>query len=73
MVIGDFHSRRLSVIPTEYQPPLLIDSHAPETLEIAGKGFQTVAWRDLQIGEKIGRVKLAESQESPFLNIASAG
>ena len=41
-----------------------------ETLEIAGKGFQPVAWRDPQIGEQIGRVKLAESQESSFLNIS---
>jgi hypothetical protein len=66
MVIGDFHIGRLSVIPTEYQTPLLVDSHAPEALEIAGKGFETVAWRNPQIG----RVKLAESQESPFLNIS---
>jgi hypothetical protein len=36
MVVGDFHIGRLSVIPTENQTPLLIDSHASETLEIAG-------------------------------------
>lgn len=69
MVVSDFYIGRLSAIPTEHQAPLLIDSDAAKTLELAGKGFQTVAWRDLQIGEQIGRVKLAESQESPFLNI----
>jgi hypothetical protein len=36
MVVDDFHSGRLSVIPAENQAPLLIDSDAPLTLEIAG-------------------------------------
>ena len=58
MVVGDSHGGRFSVIPTEYQAPLLVDSHAPETLEIAGEGFQAVAGRETQIGEPIGRVKL---------------
>lgn len=69
MVIGDLHIGRLAVIPTEHQAPLLIDSHAPQTFEIAAKRFEPVAWRDPQIGEQVGRVKLAEFQKSPFLNI----
>jgi len=70
MVVCDFHIGRFSVIPTENQAPLLVDSHAPETLEIAGKGFQTIAGRNPQVGQKIGRVKLPESQESSFLNFS---
>ncbi len=70
MVVGDFHIRRLAVIPTENQAPLLIDSHAPEAFEIAGKGFQPVAGRESQIGQKIGGVKLSETQERPFLNFS---
>ena len=70
MVVGDFYGGDLPVIPTEDQAPLLIDSHAPETLEITGKDFEPVAWRYSQIREKIGRVKLAESQERSLLNIS---
>jgi hypothetical protein len=58
MVVGNFHSGRPSVIPTENQAPLLIDSHAPETLEIAGEGFEPVAGRDSQIRQNFGGVKL---------------
>jgi len=42
MVAGDFYGGDLSVIPTEDQAPLLIDSHTPDTFEIAGKGFEPV-------------------------------
>jgi hypothetical protein len=56
MVVGDFHVGRLPVIPTENQAPLLIDSHAPETLEIAGEGFEPVAGWDSQILQNFGGV-----------------
>jgi hypothetical protein len=58
MVVGDFYIGRFSVIPTENQAPLLIDSHAPETLEIAGEGFEPIAGRDSQIFQNLGGVKL---------------
>jgi hypothetical protein len=70
MIVGDFHFSRLAVIPTENQAPLLIDSHAPETLEISRKGFQAVAGRESQVRQKIGGVKLPETQERPFLNLS---
>lgn len=70
MVVGDFNVGRLPVVPTENQAPLLIDSHAPETVEIAEEGFQAVAGRYPQVGQKIGRVKLPEFQECPLLNIS---
>ena len=70
MVVGDFHFGRFSFIPTEDQAPLLIDSHAPVALEIAREGFQPVAGRDPQIGQKFGRVKLTEFQERPLLNLS---
>lgn len=70
MVVGDFDFRRLAVIPTENQAPLLIDSHAPEAFQIARKGFQPVAGREPQIGQKIGGVKLPETQERPLLNLS---
>jgi hypothetical protein len=69
MVVGYFHVRRLSVIPTENQAPLLIDSHAPEAFEITGEGLQPVARRNSQIGRKFGRVKLPEFQKRPLLNL----
>ncbi len=43
MGVGYFYGGDLSVIPAEDQSPLLTDSHAPETFEIAGKGFEPVA------------------------------
>ena len=58
MVVEVFHIGRLPVIPTENQASLLIDSHAPETLEIAGEGFESVAGWDSQILQNFGGVKL---------------
>ena len=60
MVVGDFYFGRFSVIPTKNQAPLLIDSHAPETLEIAGEGFEPIAGWDSQILQNFGNVKLPE-------------
>ena len=70
MVVGDSYFSRFSFIPNKDQAPLLIDSYAPVALEIAREGFQPVAGRDPQIGQKIGRVKLPESQERPLLNLS---
>ena len=70
MVVGNFNIGRLPVIPTENQAPLLIDSHAPETLEIAGEGFEPVAGRDSQILQNFGGVKLPEPQKGPLLNFS---
>jgi hypothetical protein len=46
MLVGDFHIGRFPIIPSENQAPLLIDSYAPEPLEIAGEGLEPVAGRD---------------------------
>ena len=70
MVVGDFHIGRLSVIPSENQAPLLIDSHTPETLEIAREGFEPVAGRDSQILQNFGGVKLPEPQKGPLLKLS---
>jgi hypothetical protein len=58
MVVGDFHIGRFPIIPSENQAPLLIDSYAPEPLEIAGEGLEPVAGRDPQILENFCGVKL---------------
>ena len=58
MVVGNFHFGRFSVIPTKNQAPLLIDSHAPETFEIAGERFEPIAGWNPQIRQNISSVKL---------------
>ncbi len=68
MVVGDFYIGRLPVIPPENQTPLLIDSQTPKALEIAGKGFESIAWWNSQICKEIGRMKLPELEKSPILN-----
>jgi hypothetical protein len=70
MVVSDFHIGRLSVIPSENQAPLLIDLYAPETLEIAGEGFEWVAGWDSQILQNFGGVKLPWPKKSPRLNFS---
>jgi len=70
MVVGDFYIARFPVIPTENQASLLIDSYTPETLEIAGEGFETIAGWDSQILQNFGGVKLPQSQECPLLNFS---
>jgi hypothetical protein len=58
MGVGDFHIGRLPVISSEDHAPLLIDSYAPETLEIGGEGFGAIAAWDSQILHNFGGVKL---------------
>jgi hypothetical protein len=49
---------------------LLVDSDAPEALEIARKRFQVVAGRDSQIGQNIGGVELPKTQKRALLNLS---
>jgi hypothetical protein len=70
MVVNEFYIGRLPVIRSENQASLLVDPHAPETLEIAGKGFESVAGWDSQILQNFGGVKLGSPQKSPLLNFS---
>ena len=70
MGIGDFYIGGLPVIPTEDQAPLLIDSHAPGTLEIAIEGFEPIVGRDSQILQNLGRVNLLQPRKSQLLNFS---
>ena len=65
MVVSDFYFGRFSVIPTKNQAPLLIDSHAPETLEIAGEGFEPIAGWDSQILQNFWQCVAAGALERP--------
>ena len=48
MVIGHVHIVGVVFLPAEDYPPLLVDSQAPEALEVSRKFLKLVAGRDFQ-------------------------
>jgi hypothetical protein len=57
VVVGDFHFKGITVFPSETDPPLIVDPDAMLTLPIAGELLETIPGRDLQVTQRIGRVK----------------
>ena len=49
MIINQCDIEDILVIPTKNQSPWIVDPDAEEAIQIAFEGFQTVAWRHLQI------------------------
>lgn len=70
MIVGDLNVGGGAVFPAEDDAPLLVDADAPESLEIARKWFEAVGRRLAELVDGNDPVKLTESHERPWLNIA---
>jgi hypothetical protein len=70
VIVGDLDVGGGAVFPAEDDAPLLIDSDAPESTEIAGKRFEAIGWWMAELVVGNDPVKLTESHERPWLNIA---
>ena len=60
MVVGDFDTVGVVVLPAEAEPPLLIDADAELAGAAAFEGFESVAGRVAEIGEEAGLVEHVE-------------
>ena len=70
MIVGDLDIGGGAAFPAENDAPLLVDSDAPESLEIAREGFEAVGRWLAELVDGNDPVKLTESHEGPWLNIA---
>ena len=67
MVVHNLDFVRVLALPAEAEPPLVIEAEAVLALPSAFQGFQPVAGRRPQIGQKTGDVQLRElPQGHPF-------
>ena len=57
MVIADFDTFRIAVVPDEADAPLLVDADAPLTVPVPFQPFQVVGWRNLQVTQMAGVVE----------------
>lgn len=69
MVVGDFHLAGAAIVPSENDPPLLVDFDGPETGKIALQRVKMIAWRQRDLCKFRGHVDLHESPFGPFLNV----
>jgi hypothetical protein len=66
MVINDFNIEGLVALEPETHAPLAVDAYAPLALAVARQLFQLVGWRQAQILDARGSVKLAQTHGRPF-------
>src|SRR5205823_12633221 len=63
VVVDDFHFVRIIVLPSEANPPLIVDADRMLSLAFALQRFQSVAGRQAQIVEPFGVVQQTEPSQ----------
>ena len=70
VVVGDSDMGGAAAFPLEDDAPLLVDADAPESLEIAGEGFEAIGRWLAELIDGDNPVNLAEFHQSPWLDVA---
>ena len=70
VVVGDSDMGGSAAFPLEDDAPLLVDADAPESLEIAGEGFEAIGGWLAELIDGDNPVNLAEFHQSPWLDVA---
>jgi hypothetical protein len=60
MVINDPDVVDISLSPGEAHPPLVMNPHTMLPLAVVFQGLKLVAWRDLQVLERVGAMELQQ-------------
>jgi hypothetical protein len=60
MVINDLNLIDISLPPDEANPPSVIDPDTMVPLAVAFQSLKPVAWRDLQVLERVGAMEIQE-------------
>ena len=58
MVVNDNNLLRLGIGPPKNDPPLIVNANGMISRQVPSQSFQTVTWRNGQIGEDAGLVHL---------------
>jgi hypothetical protein len=70
VVVDDFNVSFDTVIPTENDPPLIIDADAPESLHVSFQCFETVRWRGPDVAQVSGLIEHAQLSPRTMLDIS---
>ena len=70
VVVGDSDVGGDAVFPLEDDAPLSVDADAPESLEIAGEGFETIGRWLAELIDGDDAVNLTELHQGTWLDVA---
>jgi len=56
MIVNNLHVECVTVSPNETDAVLIVDADTVLALPIAFQSFETIAWKDCQIPQQMGRV-----------------
>jgi hypothetical protein len=69
MVIGDFNSLGITIMPLKVDSPLFIDANAMLSFPIAFKLFQAISWRNPEILNSFRSIQDKELSKRCSMNI----
>jgi len=69
MVIDNPHFVLRAIFPSENNPPLLVDSNAPEPSQLPLQLFKSIAWGNLKILNDSRLIDHAQLAPGPLLDI----
>ena len=71
MVIHDLDILCVAIMPAETDSPLVVDADAVLTLPAACQFLESIAWRDSQILDCVGRIKHRQFSKGRSLHISA--
>jgi len=69
MVVGDLDGVGVAAGPPEADAPLVVDADAVLTGPVSGELLEPVAWRDAEVGERLGGVQDEEFPAGAALEV----
>jgi len=69
VVVRDLDGVGVAALPPEADAPLVVEADAVLTGPVAGEPLESVAWRDAEVGERLGGVEDEEIPEGAALEI----
>src|SRR5664280_1178769 len=72
VMFGDFDIVGIPFFPAKADPVLIVDSQTMLSLALSGEPFETIARRNAQIGEALGRVQRDEAAQSGIRQMSQA-
>jgi hypothetical protein len=68
MVINDLRIKRVAVLPSKTDTPLIVDSNAPLARPIAGELLQPVCWWNTKVFQGVGSIQHAKLSQRNLLD-----
>jgi len=68
VIVGDLNIKGITVLPSEADPPLVVDPDAVLTFPIAGQLLETIPGWNSQVAQRISRVEHEELPQGRAVN-----